>query len=172
MVLMPKLGQQFELYDGDNNLITTVTADDDGKWQYQITTPLAEGAHQFTTIQTDKAGNRGERSEPFVVNIDTTAPGATGGENGSPDPQGNAIRFVQDDEYINDGEADSISLVGSVETNGTIVSIRITDGTNEIIIPSTDFSLVAGALEANNIDVSSLNDGELTVVMESTRSGA
>lgn len=159
-------GATVELYDGDNNLITTVTADDDGKWQYQITTPLAEGAHQFTTIQTDKAGNRGERSEPFVVNIDTTAPGATGGENGSPDPQGNAIRFVQDDEYINDGEADSISLVGSVETNGTIVSIRITDGTNEIIIPSTDFSLVAGALEANNIDVSSLNDGELTVVME------
>lgn len=159
-------GATIELYDGDNNLINTVTAGDDGKWQYQVTTPLTEGVHQFTTIQIDKAGNRGERSEPFTVNIDLTAPGATGGENGAPDPQGNAIRFVQDDEYINDSESGSVSLAGNVELNGNVVSIRISDGTNEIIIPSTDFSLIAGVLEASNIDVSSLNDGELTVVME------
>ncbi|WP_141521535.1 Ig-like domain-containing protein [Novosphingobium sp. PC22D] len=55
------------VYDGDT-LLGTTTSDADGDWSFQVEVALAEGAHSLTA----EAG--GNSSEPFVFDVDTTAP--------------------------------------------------------------------------------------------------
>ncbi|MGB0835436.1 MAG: tandem-95 repeat protein [Psychrobium sp.] len=158
-------GATIEIYDANNVLITTVTANGDGEWEYQLITTLSEGAHEFSTLQIDKAGNRGEQCEPFVVHIDLTPPGLIGGVDGNQDQDGNAIKFVEDDEYLNAREATNVSLTGSVEANGAVVSIILSDGVNRVILEQTDFSVSSGVISAENIDISTLDDGNISVSM-------
>lgn len=48
-------------------------ADNSGQWRF-ATAILAEGAHSFTAIATDAAGNTGAASRALAVTIDTQAP--------------------------------------------------------------------------------------------------
>ncbi|WP_447753173.1 Ig-like domain-containing protein [Pseudomonas nicosulfuronedens] len=66
-------GSIVTVYDNGEKL-GSVTADKDGDWSYTPTTPLSEGAHEFTVDATDKAGNTSAKSDPFDIVTDYTAP--------------------------------------------------------------------------------------------------
>ncbi|EFQ62747.1 hemagglutinin/hemolysin-related protein [Pseudomonas fluorescens WH6] len=74
----------------DNGVeIGSVLADADGKWSFTPDPALAEGAHEFTLISEDAAGNVSLPSLPFPIIVDTTAPTKPGAGTG-------AIELVQD----------------------------------------------------------------------------
>ncbi|MRT44245.1 hypothetical protein GJV09_23200, partial [Enterobacteriaceae bacterium RIT702] len=54
--------------------VGSAVADENGGWQFTPDTPLNEGAHDFTVIVTDPAGNSSEESDPYTIIIDTQAP--------------------------------------------------------------------------------------------------
>lgn len=61
------------IFEG-STLVGTTTADASGNWAVTLNTTLAEGLHQFVTRATDAAGNTGDPSSPFSLNIDLTPP--------------------------------------------------------------------------------------------------
>lgn len=63
------------IYDNGNKIGDAVT-DSNGVWVFTPTTPLADGAHSFTSVATDASGNSGAPSAPWDVSIDATAPDA------------------------------------------------------------------------------------------------
>lgn len=60
--------------DGSGNPLATVTAAADGRWTYTPTSALADGAHSFTAVATDAAGNASKTSAGRSVTVDTTPP--------------------------------------------------------------------------------------------------
>ncbi|WP_080460159.1 BapA/Bap/LapF family large adhesin, partial [Enterobacter cloacae] len=60
----------------DGTDIGTVLTDSNGLWSYTPTTPLVEGAHTFTAVATDTAGNTSLPSGGFTFTVDTTPPPA------------------------------------------------------------------------------------------------
>ncbi|MCT4703349.1 Ig-like domain-containing protein [Enterobacteriaceae bacterium H20N1] len=68
-------GTVVSIYDGDN-VLGTVTADNDGNWNYTLTTNLVDGEHNISVTSTDAAGNESERSTvwDFTLDTSTTAP--------------------------------------------------------------------------------------------------
>ncbi len=68
-------GAKVSIYD-NGILLTTVTANGTGQWNFQVTTPLVQGGHSFTVTATDAAGNVSLPSASFNVSVDTTAPAA------------------------------------------------------------------------------------------------
>lgn len=58
----------------DGTDIGTVLTDSNGVWSYTPTTPLVEGAHTFTVVATDAAGNTSTASGGFNFTVDTTPP--------------------------------------------------------------------------------------------------
>ncbi|MDR5014401.1 retention module-containing protein [Aeromonas veronii] len=53
------------------SVLTVLTVDDDGNWQYQLPQTLADGQYQFQVNSVDIAGNRA--SDTLVINVDTQA---------------------------------------------------------------------------------------------------
>lgn len=54
--------------------VDTVVADSNGAWTFTPTTPLGNGAHTFTVVATDAAGNTSLASDGFTFTVDTTPP--------------------------------------------------------------------------------------------------
>ena len=61
------------VYDGTTLLGTTKT-DIDGKWTFQVTSPLSSGTHALTVTATDQAGNTSARSDGFDLTVGPVAP--------------------------------------------------------------------------------------------------
>ncbi|WP_343553781.1 Ig-like domain-containing protein, partial [Pantoea sp.] len=61
------------IYEG-NNRIGSVQADADGNWRWTPNPGLNDGCWQFSVAVQDKAGWVSDRSEPWVIDIDTVAP--------------------------------------------------------------------------------------------------
>ncbi|UYQ92130.1 Ig-like domain-containing protein [Chitinophaga horti] len=57
-------------------IVTTVTADVSGKWNYEFTSPLGDGEHKISTTATDEAGNTSNISDVLTLVIDTEKPAA------------------------------------------------------------------------------------------------
>lgn len=91
------------IYD-NGKLIGTTTADKDGNWTFTPDPALPDGKHSFTSTATDKAGNIGLPSDPYIIDIDTGNPVKPG--------FGTGIETVIDDfgpitgEIPNDGRTD------------------------------------------------------------------
>lgn len=66
-------GSTVSILDG-TNLLGTVVADGSGNWTF-TTAALGPGAHALTITATDAVGNVSTATAPFIVNIDTEAPG-------------------------------------------------------------------------------------------------
>ncbi len=64
------------VYD-NGTLLGTTTANGAGAWTFTPAAALPQGAHSFTVIATDAAGNVGATSAAYAVTIDTTAPAST-----------------------------------------------------------------------------------------------
>ena len=59
--------------DKDGNVIGTTTVNPDGTWSIIPSTPLSDGSHNLTAVQTDAAGNTSDPAS-VVIRIDTTSP--------------------------------------------------------------------------------------------------
>jgi large repetitive protein len=70
-------GSRVYIYDnGSPTEIGVVEADETtGAWVFQ-TGVLADGAHSFRVMASDKAGNESPLSDPFALTVDTTTPAA------------------------------------------------------------------------------------------------
>ncbi|QFZ83301.1 hypothetical protein GFK26_11270 [Variovorax paradoxus] len=118
-------GSTVTVYDKGAKLGTAV-ADANGNWSYTPTTPLAEGEHTFTVTATDKAGNTGAPSAPFVVTTDYTAP----------DASKLAITGVEDDVGAVTGNVasghttdDVLPLIRGTGTAGDTIIVMVKDST-------------------------------------------
>ncbi len=61
----------------NGTVVATVTAGADGLWTADFrAAPLADGAHSFTAVATDAAGNSGTASPALALTVDTQAPSA------------------------------------------------------------------------------------------------
>nr|WP_321460558.1 BapA/Bap/LapF family large adhesin [uncultured Vibrio sp.] len=138
------------------------TNNGDGTWTLADDTlpTLADNSYTVTVTATDEVGNQGTASGSLAV--DTSAPSTGDGLN--------TITFNDGgDELLNADEAVSVSLSGEVEAGATINSIIISDGTTDIPISAANiFVDGSGAVTVNNVNLSNLNDGLLTVTMEVT----
>jgi len=69
-------GDTIRIFD-NNQFIGTVTVDSNGEWNYLHTSSFSEGAHRFTAIALDEAGNTSRTSNNFDLTVDRTAETAT-----------------------------------------------------------------------------------------------
>ncbi|WP_233871715.1 Ig-like domain-containing protein [Paraburkholderia adhaesiva] len=116
-------GSTVSVYD-NGKLLGTTTADATGNWSYTPTTPLAEGAHSFTTTATDTAGNTGPASTPFTVTTDYTPPDAsmlkiTGVHDG--------VGLVQGNVAQGDTTDDSRPVISGTGTAGDTIIVSVKD---------------------------------------------
>ncbi|EBS6870066.1 BapA prefix-like domain-containing protein [Salmonella enterica] len=59
----------------DNGIeIGSATVDQSGNWRFTPNAPLESNTHLFTAVATDPAGNSGQPSDGFTLNIDAQAP--------------------------------------------------------------------------------------------------
>ncbi|BAI95536.1 hypothetical protein Sj15T_33330 [Sphingobium sp. TA15] len=68
-------GATVSIYD-NGVLLGNGTVDGSGNWTFTPGAPLSEGAHSLTVTATDGSGNESAASAPFLLTIDTAAPGA------------------------------------------------------------------------------------------------
>ncbi|WP_154204498.1 Ig-like domain-containing protein [Vibrio alginolyticus] len=138
------------------------TNNGDGTWTLADNTlaSLADNSYTVTVTATDEAGNQGVASGTLV--IDTTGPSNGDGSN--------SIAFNDGgDELLSETESVSVSLSGQVEIGATIDSILVSDGNTNISIPTTNITVDgSGVVTVNNLNLSVLSDGLITVFMEVT----
>jgi hypothetical protein len=72
-----KPGDKVTIID-DGVVIGEVIVGEDGRWEFTPDPELSEGPHPITVVVTDPAGNVSEPSDPYIVIVDTTAPGKPG----------------------------------------------------------------------------------------------
>ena len=72
------------------------------------------------------------------------------------------------DNVVSASEATSTVISGNVEAGGQVKSITISDGTHTLTIPADQVTTYDNGYYTVNADVSSLNDGTLTVNVEGT----
>ncbi|BBV29645.1 BapA/Bap/LapF family large adhesin [Citrobacter werkmanii] len=92
-------GAQVKIYD-NGELLTTVTADLNGNWNYTPTTALTQGAHLFTVTATDAASNTSSAASWKII-VDSLAPTVP------------VITLINDDVG---------SITGSVANNGWVTN--------------------------------------------------
>ncbi|WP_422822333.1 Ig-like domain-containing protein [Vibrio alginolyticus] len=145
-----------------NGVDYPATNNGDGTWTLADNTlaPLADNSYTVTVTATDEAGNQGVASGTLV--IDTTGPSNGDGSN--------SISFNDGgDELLSETESVSVSLSGQVEVGATIDSILVSDGNTNISIPTTNITVDgSGVVTVNNLNLSGLGDGLITVFMEVT----
>ena len=88
-------GTSIRIFD-DGLLVSSVTADDTGHWQWTPSTPLTPGAHQLTVVEVDALGNAGGSSDALVVTVPSagSSPVADGGGSGGCGGGGTAVMLL------------------------------------------------------------------------------
>ena len=118
-----------------------------GTWSVSMPT-IASTSHSLKAFQTDPAGNASPVSASLTIEIDTDA------------PSGHSA--VIDQDPVNNGNQDSVSFTftaGEVSSNYSYTLTSSGGGT-----PLTGIGTLSTAIDTiNNIDVSSLTDGTLTL---------
>ncbi|WP_208457051.1 Ig-like domain-containing protein [Burkholderia sp. BCC1640] len=61
-------------YEGEKHLLGSARVTATGDWSIVPATDLDDGVHRITMTATDKAGNVGAPSDPYLLEVDTTAP--------------------------------------------------------------------------------------------------
>lgn len=155
-------GASVEIFD---NMVSlgTVTADGSGNWSF-TTAALADGAHSFTAVQTDLAGNVSAASAATVVTVDTQAALSVTGIGGEivdddiitlAEDQAGGLTFSVTGTNIEDGQNVTVELFnpsgvsigsftpqalagGTITTLGSIANIFGPDGTWTAVATATD----------------------------------
>ena len=149
-------GSTIVLTDSSGNTVGSATVQEDGSWTAELDS-LADGEYTITATATDPYGNSAEAvTSPFIV--DTTAPTA-------------AVDIADDgnnqDMISSTDDLTATRLSGTIEADGTITGLTVSDGTNTIVISPDDVTVAGDGTWATTVDVSSLADGTLTVTLDS-----
>ncbi|MHC5351450.1 Ig-like domain-containing protein, partial [Metapseudomonas furukawaii] len=145
-----ELGDTIHIYGNDDVLLDSVKVKPDGTWSY-TTPPLEQGEHAFTVVIEDEAGNQSEKSAPWIINIDTTAPDAP------------TIDKVVDDAGTRTGDLTSgdvtddttPTLSGMAEKGATVVIY-----VNDVEIDRVTADPVTGAWAYTPTEENKLEEGE------------
>ncbi|NRA62389.1 MAG: hypothetical protein HRU25_16110, partial [Psychrobium sp.] len=154
-------GANIDIYGTTGTLLGSTKVGLDGSWSLQPVVDFSEGLNEITVQQTDVAGNVGDVSAPFEFTVDITPPNSTT----------NDISFINNDNYLTDLEEGVVKFSGSVEENGIVNSITVTDALSGSVtlINDVDFTVDEnGNITTIALDLSMLADGELTVTMSVT----
>ncbi|WP_445177495.1 Ig-like domain-containing protein [Pseudomonas sp. McL0111] len=141
-------GDKVTIYNGTDVIGTAIVAGD-GTWSITPTMALGENTYSFTMSVTDQANNESAQSLPYVVIIDTTAPGTPG--DGSNPAIGQVVN--DDGDPIADGGAtndttptfsgsgqtpgETVTLYDGIEVIGSVV---VADDGSWTITPDTPLS--------------------------------
>ncbi|OWP36609.1 Ig-like domain-containing protein, partial [Pseudomonas nitroreducens] len=130
-------GDIIHVIDNGTEIGSTVV-DPDGNWSFEVPEDKAldEGEHDFTVIAEDPAGNLSPESDPYPINIDTTAPSAP------------SITGVVD----NDDPAHLIDVPKNGDTNDTTPVINGDGATKGDIIHVFDGETELGSTVVTNED--------------------
>ncbi|KFK92839.1 Ig-like domain-containing protein, partial [Serratia sp. Ag1] len=140
----------------NGKVIGSTTTDANGNWTFTPSTPLDNGAHDFTTTVTDAAGNTSGEGEHLVVTVDTV-PGLaqlTGLVDDVGDIQGNiAQNGVTDDTRPTlNGTAKANSVVTVSDGTTVLGSVTADSNGNWSFTPATDLGQGAHSLSASAKD--------------------
>merc|ERR1712000_660195 len=141
------------LTDGDNVVTETVTVGGDGTWEVTVNTEtLDDGPITVTTSVTDDVGN--VSTTVTIIEQNTSGPTST------------INTPVSGDDIVNAVEDNSLTLNGESEPD-SMVTVTLTDenGDTVTVMTTTDQN---GDWNINNIDVSGLDDGPITVTVMAT----
>lgn len=132
--------------------IGTTIADSFGKWTYNYNSiPLPDDTYSVMATSTDAAGNSTSSAAPLIVTIDA----------GTPSPV--ITTPIEGDNLINATEQTNVLVAGTAEPDA-IVAVTISDSDNpDITTQVTADSSGNWTLFSNELDVSPLNEGALTV---------
>ncbi len=135
----------------------STTANSTGDWSFSYSgIPLADNTYSVTATSTDAAGNSASSVTPLVVTIDANAPIAPV-----------ITTPIEGDNIIDPTEQTSVLVAGTAEAN-TTVEVTISDEVNSLTALDTTDGSGNWTLSGKEIDVSTLNDGSLTVSATAT----
>lgn len=167
-------GATVRIYDTNNVLVGTTTANASGNWTVTTST-LGDGPHSLTAKATDAAGNISTSSQPFGFTVDTAIPVAPTLTSVTDDVAGGALGALTNGQLTNDnlptltGTAEAGSTVSiydgstllgtTVATGGTwtftpgtaladgshTLTVTATDAGGNISQPTTGFTIVVDA---------------------------
>ncbi|MCD4667217.1 MAG: hypothetical protein K8R44_01255, partial [Sulfurimonas sp.] len=147
-------GSTVIITDASGNEIGRTIADGSGNFTI-TTTELDDGTQNLNITATDTAGNTKSIIQEITVDTTTT----------------NSVEFTDEsgDDVVSASEVLITDISGNIEIGSSINSLTITDGTNSVVIDVNDITLNEnGSYNIDNVDLSSLNDGELSVEVIST----
>ncbi|MEL7510408.1 MAG: Ig-like domain-containing protein, partial [Cyanobacteria bacterium J06554_1] len=136
----------------DGAPVGTSTVATDGSYSVTPDSPLSDGTPVLTTTFTDPSGNESAPSPGLNVVIDATAPAIP-----------IVVSPIAGDGVIDTDEQTAVSLSGIAEPNSA-VSVNFTDGAGNIV--GTQVTADGNgnwSLTGNEVDVTGLQDGQITV---------
>ncbi|WP_139410447.1 retention module-containing protein [Aeromonas veronii] len=124
----------------DGSVLTVLTVDAAGNWQYQLPQTLADGQYQFQVNSVDIAGNRA--SDTLVINVDTQA-------------------------FIDIDDLDSAALFGNSSATlsgstsnveaGQSVTITLVDSNGQPLLTTSALVGADGRWQVSGLDLSGIN---------------
>ena len=146
------------LDDGVNTpFTTTVVVNGSGNWQTSDIdiSGFADVLVSVSAFATDVAGNAGAPATHPGILHDSSAPAQL------------SINVVEGDDVVNAAEEGSVVISGSGAEAGATVQVTISDGVNTDIVVAATIG-AGGTWSTAGTDISSLNEGSLTVTAVQT----
>ncbi len=128
--------------------------------------PLADGPYDVTVTFTDLAGNEGPQSPALAIVVDTTAPTT---DPAAVDPL-TISTPIEVDNIVNAVEVVDVLVMGTAEPN-SVIDVTIDDGnplTDPVTVSVTTDAEGVWTILSNEVDLSTLDDGVLTVSATAT----
>ena len=148
-------GDTVTLY-ADGQPVGTATVEDDGSYQITPDKPLPEGIQDIVVTFTDLSGNQSPLSPVLPVTIDSSSTSPT------------ITTPIEGDNVILVTEQADVLLEGTAESDST-VDVKFTDSNGkEITTKTTTDSDGNWTLDGQEVDLTELDDGEITVSATST----
>ncbi|MCU4677357.1 tandem-95 repeat protein [Catenovulum sp. 2E275] len=146
------------IHDGANSLSKTLTAGGSGNWtlsgsEFDVSS-FNNGNLTISATQTDAAGNTSSAASTTVT-LDNTAPSTPV-----------ITTPIEIDNIVNAGEDDTVLISGS----GAEANVKLTIIIDSISIETTSDANGDWTIESNELDISALNNGSLTVTVNQTDS--
>ncbi|WP_016957657.1 Ig-like domain-containing protein, partial [Catenovulum agarivorans] len=141
--------------DNNSTVSNTVTADGSGNWtlsggELDVST-FNNGTLTVSATQTDNAGNTSTAATQNIT-LDNSAPSAL-----------TITTPIEGDGYVNAAEDADVLIAGSGAENNASVTVTITDGSNSLEQTVTADASGDWTISGSEFDVSSFNNGTLTV---------
>ena len=106
---------------------------------------MPEGEHAFTTTSVDEAGNESELSDPFVIDVDRSAPDAIENFVGT-DDVGRVTGPINNGDTIDDAAPTFSGEVAASEAeDGSTVTLIVRDENDNVVQTIENIPLTAGA---------------------------